>query len=157
MQPVYIFDNQEYYQALKPQVGAGFSVFSGARQRGGGLGGILGSLVKYGIPLAQKYIWPHARDAVVRTAEDLIQDRSNIKQALKRNSGNFIKSVGKSVADKLLQEGSGLSRKRKKLQSPGYSHIKAKRPKTLKKPKQIKKKLTKGKTVKKLDFISQCL
>lgn len=107
MKSAYIFHHHHYYHALKQQIGKGIPIYTGNRQRGGGLGGILGFLTKYAIPIASKYILPHAKSAILRTASDVIQDRSNLKKSLKQNTKTLVKNIGHQVFNKLTQEGSG--------------------------------------------------
>ncbi|OXA53736.1 hypothetical protein Fcan01_11171 [Folsomia candida] len=109
MKTAYIFDHKDYFHALQPQIGGGFAVYAGTRQRGGGLGGVLGALVKYGIPIAKKYILPHAKDAFLRTVADITSDRSSAKESVKNNSKRLIKDIGSSIVSKLVQDGSGLN------------------------------------------------
>lgn len=155
MKTAYIFDHKDYFHALQPQIGGGFAVYAGTRQRGGGLGGVLGALVKYGIPIAKKYILPHAKDAFLRTVADITSDRSSAKESVKNNSKRLIKDIGSSIVSKLVQDGSGLSRKRKyKTEDTKFTPILKKKQKLVKNNKSKKAKKSPSK---KTDFISTCL
>jgi hypothetical protein len=138
MKQRYIFHHDHYYHTLKRQIGEGVPVFHGVRQRGGGLGSVLGSIAKYAIPLIQRYIIPHAKTAAFSTFTDLASGSHSIKQALKKNSLGFLKNVGQDIAktaNSSGQTGSGLSRKRKR----GKSQTTGKKRKTTKKPRKIPK------------------
>jgi hypothetical protein len=148
MKKPFIFNHSHFYHTLKKQTGGGIHVYSGVKQRGGGLGDILGFISRYAIPLANRYIVPHAKQFIARTATDLIDNRSNLKPILKENSKTLAKNIGKSIFDKLTQEGSG---KRKKQSNSGQSPkkpSKGKRKKTTKKTNAKKPKLSK------LDFLT---
>ena len=109
----YIFNHDHYYHTLKGQIGEGLPVFHGVRQRGGGLGSVIGSIAKYAIPLIQRYILPHAKSAALSTLADVTSGGQSIKQALKRNGVGFLRNVGGdilSTAKNSNQTGRGLNR-----------------------------------------------
>ena len=115
----YIFHHDHYYHTLKSQIGNGIPVFHGVRQRGGGIGSVLGGIAKYALPLIAKYILPHAKSAVASTVSDIAQNGLTVKQALKSNGLKFLKKVGSGVVNSVLnnQSGSGIVRKRAGRQS----------------------------------------
>jgi|GEM_PF-5556485 len=115
MKHKYVFNHDHYYHTLKQQIGSGIPVFHGVRQRGGGLGSVLGSIAKYAIPLVKQYIIPHAKNAILSTVADVTLGRHSLKESLKNNSVGFLKNVGNGVVNKLNSEqsGRGLIRKRK--------------------------------------------
>lgn len=114
MKSKFIFHHDHYYHTLKSQIGSGIPVFHGARQRGGGIGSVLGGIAKYALPLLAKFVFPHAKNAVTNTVSDIAQNGTTVKQALKTNSAKFLKDVGSGVVNHFLhnQTGSGLTRKR---------------------------------------------
>ena len=99
MKQRYIFHHDHYYHTLKGQIGEGVPVFHGVRQRGGGLGSVLGGIAKYAIPLIQRYIMPHAKSATLSTFAD-IASGGEIKQALKRNGLKFLNDVGNKFIER---------------------------------------------------------
>jgi len=113
MKSKYIFHHDNYYHTLKSQVGNGIPVFHGVRQRGGGIGSVLGGIAKYALPLIAKYVLPHAKSAVADTFSDLTKNGLSVKQALKSNGLQFLKNVGSGVVSSVLskQSGNGLVRK----------------------------------------------
>ena len=114
MKPKFIFHHDHYYHTLKSQIGSGIPVFHGVRQRGGGIGSVLGGIAKYALPLIAKFVLPHAKSAVANTVSDIAQNGLSLKQALKTNGVKFLKDVGSGVANSVLnnQSGSGITRKR---------------------------------------------
>ena len=130
MRQKYIFHHDHYYHTLKGQIGAGIPVFHGVRQRGGGIGSILGGIAKYALPLLMKYVFPHAKEAALRTLSDVAVGGQSVKGALKKNSVGFLKNVGGDVlssATAKLQTGKGIRKVTKSTTSC--------KPKTVKKKK----------------------
>lgn len=114
--------------------------------------------MKYGIPIAKRYIWPHAKDALIRTASDIIEERGPAREVLKNNSKAFIKNIGSSIATKLVQEGSGLGRKRKASSNvTNFLPLKQSKLRQIQKKGKKQKKTKPKKTIRKTDFISTCL
>jgi hypothetical protein len=113
MKQAYTFHHTNYYHTLKSQIGGGIHVYAGTRQRGGGIGNVLSFVSKYAIPLINRYILPHAKEALVRTASDVAENRSTIKQSLKANSKNLLKNIGSDVFKNLTQGGLGKGRNEK--------------------------------------------
>lgn len=120
MRQKYIFHHDHYYHTLKSQIGGQIPVFHGVRQRGGGLGSVLGGISKYALPLIMKYVLPHAKEAGLRTISDVVKG-SSVKSALKKNGVGFLKNVGGELIRSTLnssktQRGKGVrvtSKKRK--------------------------------------------
>lgn len=113
MKHVHVFHHEHYHRVLENQIGKGIPVFRGYRQKGGGLGSILGFIGRYGLPLITKYILPHAAPAIMSTVSDITNGQS-IKTALKSNAIKMATKFGKSILKP--QAGAGLgSRKRKAL------------------------------------------
>ena len=105
MKHVHIFDHQAYHDALNQQIGGGIPVFHGIKQRGDGLGAILGFLGKYAIPIFRNHILPHATTAITNVAND-VMNGVPIKTSLKQNAAYVIKNAARSVIDN--QSGKGL-------------------------------------------------
>jgi hypothetical protein len=113
MRQKHIFHHDHYYHTLKGQIGEGIPVFHGVRQRGGGLGSVLGGIARYALPLLMKYVFPHARDAAIRTVSDVTTNGASLKSSLKKNGIGFIKNVGVSILKNTIasQSGQGIKRK----------------------------------------------
>jgi hypothetical protein len=124
MKHVHIFNHHYYHQTLHEQVGKGIPVFTGYRQKGGGLGSILGFIGKYAIPLINKYVLPHAKTALVNTVSDLGSGKT-LKQSLKSNSVKLLQNVGNEIVKR--QIGNGLGSKKIKL-SPKIKSVHCKKP-----------------------------
>lgn len=105
MKSIHIFDHHHYHHTLQDQIGHGIPVYTGYRQRGGGLGSIFGFIKKYAIPVISKYILPHAKSALINTVSDVSQGQS-IKSALKNNAMSMVKNVSKGIVQP--QSGAGL-------------------------------------------------
>lgn len=117
MRSVFDLNDENYARALRHQTGSGIIGFRGVRrQRGGGFDSILFNLAKYAIPVFEKYVLPHAKEAVQNIITDVKQG-SSIKSAIKTNAKKAIKAAGKSlIRNTLNQTGKGItSRKRKRL------------------------------------------
>jgi len=111
----YIFNTNDYLKTFEIQVGGGLPVFSGGRQRGGGLGGTLGRFAKFAIPILQKYIFPHIRDMAFNTTQDIVTNRRSPKEALKFNGINALENFGKQVIPILgTQKGNGIRESKQK-------------------------------------------
>jgi len=107
-------DKKIYQFYLPNQTGKGsdLSYYSNnwRRQKGSGLGGILGSIARRVIPLAKHYILPHAKKAIKNISKDILEGK-NVKDTLKRHATTAIKDVGQGI---LNQSGSGTRAKLKK-------------------------------------------
>lgn len=122
-----------------PQVGRGlddgltYYKSSYRRQRGAGLGGILGTIARRLIPIAKnilwpaakKYVLPHATDAARQVAGDIISGR-NVKESVKEHGIHALKGIGGRI---ISQSGSGRRRR----------SIKPKKRKSTSSPKKSKK------------------
>ena len=138
MKKVHIFNHDMYHHTLKHQIGSGIPVFSGIRQRGGGLGGVLGFVGRYAIPLLSKYVIPHVRKALIGTAVDLITNNP-IKKTVKQNIRSLAKNVGSDIVQNIgVQKGKGITRKNKNQLSTTIStkQVPSKKPKTVSKSKK---------------------
>jgi hypothetical protein len=136
MRQNYIFHTEDYYNTLKNQIGSGIPVFHGVRQRGGGIGSILGSIGKYALPLVLKYIYPSARKAATSLVSDIVQKRSNFKDSLKASGKELLQGIGSSILKE--QSGEGIiirGTKRKLPQVP----VRTKKPRAAEKSKRRKK------------------
>ena len=115
MRQRYTFQHDHYYNTLKEQIGQGIPVFHGVRQRGRGLGSVLGGFAKYALPLLMKWVLPHAKQAALKTVSDIAGGRHSVKSALKHNSIGFLKDVGEniihSVVTKTKQTGKGVKKR----------------------------------------------
>jgi len=116
---VHVFDHNEYHKAISEQMGMGMPVFSGIRQKGGGLGSVLGFLGRYAIPIISKYILPHAKTALLDTIDEIGRNPSEMQQTLKANGKKFVTNVSKEFVTNVLQKGKGIKRK----QSPRKSSM----------------------------------
>jgi hypothetical protein len=144
MKAPYIFVNDLYFQTLKSQIGGNIPVFVGIKQRGGGIGSVIGGLAKYAIPLFRKYILPHAKEAAIRTISDVASGETTFKKAAKARGFNFLKRVG----SELTQSGQGIVH-RKKARISQFVLTKPIRQKKLKKSKVKKRNPVKRKSKKK--------
>jgi hypothetical protein len=112
MKHVHVFHHDFYHHTLEHQIGGGLPVFTGYRQRGGGLGSILGYIGKYAFPLLKKYVLPHVGSAVIDTISDLKHGHP-MKEAIGKNAIKMGKNVAKSVLTQ--QTGRGLGAKKRKV------------------------------------------
>jgi len=135
MKHIHVFDHSEYHRALEHQIGSGIPVFNGYRQKGGGLGAILGMIGKYAIPLFKKYVLPHAADALRNTASD-ISSGASVKDAFKNNALSLAKNVGKEVIKRQSGGGMGCT---KRIKTATVSAL-LKKPSTKQKRKVTKRK-----------------
>lgn len=153
MKNIHIFNHHHYHETLNEQIGKGIPVFVGSRQKGGGLGSILGLIGRYVIPLLQKYVFPHAKNAIVNTVSDLAQGKP-LSQTLKNQTLGMLKNVGTSLTKP--QKGSGLKDSKikrigtfecgmgkKRKQTKAKKNIKKKPKLSTKKPKSKTKPLSK--------------
>ena len=114
-------------------MGADGSVYFKAnqiRQRGHGIGGIFGSIIRRILPFLSKHVVPFAKTALKNVAVDVLDGNRNLTDSLSEHGVSALKGVGQSI---LSQSGSGIRRKRKqsKKKSP---HKSPKQRKTKKKP-----------------------
>lgn len=85
------------------------------RQHGHGLGSFFGSVFRRILPIAQKYIFPHAKTALGNVARDALEGQ-NIGESLKSNSKSALKGIASQFVG---QSGSGSrGRKRKHKSAP---------------------------------------
>ncbi len=158
MKTVHVFDIADYHHALGPT-----NMHDGIyyRQKGGGVGGVFGAMKRYSIPIVQKYLVPHFREAVVNTVKDVALHGSTVGGALKNNTKKFFGGIGEDIYKNIVQKGRGISRKRvsksHKCISPKKKSraVKAK-PKKGNKKKPVKRKPAKKKSQQKskLDIFS---
>ena len=120
-------DSKMYHNIAmhSPQYGRGDNLLyyksNYRRQRGGGLGSILGAIARKLIPFskqvlwpaAKKYILPHAQTAAIDFAGDVMEGR-NIRESFKEHGKKAIKASVEQFKD---QSGSGSQRKRKRSQT----------------------------------------
>ncbi len=140
---MYQADVTQLVRLYNPQVGRGmddglvYYKSSYKRQRGAGLGSILGSLARRLIPIAKnilwpaakKYVLPHAASAAKQFAGDVLSGR-NVKESIKDHGKQALKGIGEQIIN---QSGSGRKRrsiKAKKRKLPQSKH-KSKKPKAL--------------------------
>lgn len=104
-----------------PQTGRGadsglaFYKSSYKRQRGAGLGSVLGAIARTLIPIARnilwpaakKYVLPHATEAARQVAGDVLSGR-NVKESLKEHGKGALKGIGKQI---ISQSGKGRGRR----------------------------------------------
>lgn len=96
------------------------------RQHGHGLGSFFGRIFQRIIPLAQKYVLPHAKSAMSNVTRDILEGK-DIKESLKSNTKSALKGVANQIFD---QSGSGRRGKKRKTKKALYFKRK---PKKLKK------------------------
>jgi hypothetical protein len=105
MKVIHVFNHEDYHRAIHGQLGHGMPVFSGSRQKGAGLGAILGYIGRYALPIFSKYIAPHAKAALMNTLSDVVEGRP-VLPSIRANSLSMVKNVGKNVLNS--QSGGGL-------------------------------------------------
>ena len=102
-------------------------MFHGARQRGGGIGSILGGIAKYALPLVLRYVYPSAKKAATSLVSDIVQKRSNFKDSFKASGKELLQGIGKSILNE--QSGQGIvSRGTKRKSSVAVASV-TKKPK----------------------------
>ncbi len=120
---MYHADVKDFIRLYSPQTGRGaddglvFYKSSYKRQRGSGLGGVLGAIARRLIPIAKnilwpaakKYVLPHASAAAKQLAGDVLSGR-NVKESIKHRGRDALKGIGDTI---VTQSGSGRKRKRK--------------------------------------------
>lgn len=120
---MYHADVNDFIRLYNPQTGRGgddglvFYKSSYKRQRGSGLGGVLGAIARRLIPIARnilwpaakKYVLPHASLAAKQLAGDVLSGR-NVKESIKHRGQDALKGIGDAIT---TQSGSGRKRKRK--------------------------------------------
>lgn len=132
---MYQVDVNQLVRLYNPQSGRGmddglvFYKSSYKRQRGAGLGSILGSLARGLIPIAKnilwpaakKYVLPHAVTAAKSFAGDVLSGR-NVKESIKERGKTALKGIGEQI---VTQSGSG-NRRRTKSKKRKLSQVKRK-------------------------------
>jgi hypothetical protein len=140
MKHVHQFDHRLYHKALEGQIGRGLPVFTGYRQRGAGLGSIIGLIGRYVLPIIQEHVLPHAKTALVNTVKDIIKG-APVKEALLRQGGDMLQKVATGLEKR--QTGSGLKIKKRpapsKETSVAHVHSPSKQSKKSTRPKKTKK------------------
>jgi len=134
------FDHEAYFQTLNSK-----SLNKSGRivvQKGGGLLGICKRITRIVIPILKTHILPHIKSAAINAAHDIISGNMNIKSAFAKQKTQLASSLRKeasNVLSKQVQNGSGISRKRKRTV---VENIKPKKKKICKrKPKKSRSKL----------------
>lgn len=151
MKQKYIFQNDDYFNTFKEQIGSGIPVFHGVSQRGSGLGLIFATKAKYAIPLVKKYLLPHAKSAALNTISEVASGKS-FKQSKKNQGLGFLKNVGKDILlnSTQIQSGKGIHLRHKNRnpvkKSTTVTKTCKKNAKKKLKLKQKPKKITKQKT-----------
>lgn len=133
---MYQADVNQLVRLYNPQVGRGlddglvYYKSSYKRQRGAGLGSILGSIARRLIPIARnilwpaakKYVLPHATAAAKQVAGDVLSGR-NVKESIKDHGKQALKGIGEQI---ISQSGSGRHRRRIKPRKRKLTQIKRK-------------------------------
>ena len=129
-------NEEDFFRLYNPQSGGakgddGAVYFKSgiARQRGQGIGGIFGSLLRRLLPFLYKTVLPQALGVASNVVTDLANGKRNFSDSIKEHGLNGIKAVGNSI---IAQSGSGKRRKRKQHKSTLH-HLH--RPKKFKKSK----------------------
>jgi len=136
---MYQVDVHDLARLYRPQTGRGadslnFYKSSYRRQRGAGLGSVLGAIARTLIPLAKNILWPaakkyvipHAKEAAKHFAGDVLTGR-NVKESFKEHSKGALKGIGTQITS---QSGTGRrkrstkSRKRKAVVKIRKKHVK---------------------------------
>jgi len=121
---MYQVDVNELTRLYSPQTGRGaddslaFYKSSYKRQRGAGLGSVLGAIARTLIPIARnilwpatkKYVLPHATEAAKHFAGDVLSGR-NIKESLKEHGKEALKGIGTQITS---QSGKGRGKRSNK-------------------------------------------
>lgn len=138
MKASFQFNHEHYHNALK----SCHYVPSTYRQRGGGLGGFVGRVSHYSIPIFKKYVIPEVKSTAVKTVKDVFNG-TPIRSAIIRNIKELPKNVGKNILHQLIQEGGSISRKRRAVTVPTPSSPKKRKTQKAKpntsKPRKVKK------------------
>lgn len=153
MRNMYVFEHEHYHNALKSQLHS-HVLPRFHRQRGGGIGGVIGSISHYAIPVARKYVLPEVKTAALRTIADVVGG-TPVSTALVSNAKTLVTNVGRRIFNPPTQTGSSISRKRKSNTKPKISFTKI--PKTKKKTSKrqvVKKKHCKKRCTTKRDIFS---
>lgn len=108
MKHLHIFSNNDYYLTLKHQIDGELPVYHGYRQRGGGVGSLFRLFSQYVVPLIQKYILPHATNALVSSAAEVVGG-APIKSVVKKNSQVLLNNIADGVL-KRVQKGTGVKK-----------------------------------------------
>jgi len=83
-------------------------------QRGGGLGGVLGLVKKYLLPVVKSYVLPEVKHAVLKTVSD-VSSGENFKTSVKRNATKLLKRAGTNfVQDQFQPKKLKLAKKKKR-------------------------------------------
>ena len=130
---VYVFHHEHYHNALKSQLHSKYIPHYN-KQRGGGIGGVIGSVSHYVIPIFKSYVMPEVKNAAVKTLEDVLQGTS-IPNALLANTKSLIENVVKNIIQPNAQQGGSISRKAKRT---SYKPLETTTKRKLKKPKKKK-------------------
>ena len=97
-------DNKAYENYYLQQVGQGIPVFEGANlQRGYGLGGILGGLLRSALPMLRRGVQSFGKQALstgLNIAQDTINGQ-NFKAAAKRRMKETGRTLGKQVVKRM--------------------------------------------------------
>lgn len=141
MKSSYIFNHEHYHSALKSQLHSRV-ISQYSRQRGGGIGGIIGTMSQYVIPVAKNYVLPEVKNAAIRTVGDVIQG-TPIPAALITNTKNLIQNVARNIAQSKSQQGGSISRKRKSVVYKPVVKTKKNKQTVKQKSKLVKKKCNK--------------
>lgn len=118
---MYQVDENALARLYSPQTGRGaddglvFYKSSYKRQRGAGLGSVLGAIARTLIPIARnilwpaakKYVLPHATEAARQVAGDVLSGR-NVKESFKEHGKGALKGIGAQI---LSQSGKGRSKR----------------------------------------------
>jgi len=83
-------------------------------QRGSGLGGVLGLVKKYLLPVVKSYVLPEVKHVVLKTISD-VSSGENFKTSVKRNAKKFFKRAGTNfVQDQFQPKKLKLAKKKEK-------------------------------------------
>jgi len=131
MKKIFQINEDIYIKTLTNQSGKGYITFQGVRrQRGAGFGSVVYNIAKYALPIFEKYVFPHAKEAVKNIYTE-VKSGIPLKQSIKSHTNKAIKEAGKSLLKASFQQkGAGLTTRALK-----------RKPKTALKsiPKKIKK------------------
>lgn len=152
MKTTHTFDIEHYHNALLP---CERFVPQYNYQKGKGLRNIIGNFKRYSIPVINRYVVPHAKNAVYKTYHDIL-DGSGIRSSIQRNTLGLIQDVGNDVINNLKQKGKGIRTKRLSRQPTSKRNGRVKKtPKKKKVSRKKKVKTTKKKPRKKKSIVTK--
>lgn len=132
-------DIKQLIRLYSPQSGEGLADLlfyrpSIRRQRGSGLGGILGAFARkilpfarnFLFPAAKQYVLPSAVEAVKNVASDVMSGKQSVGSSLKEHAKSAAKGIGTAIVKNQFGRGYSTVRKRKATPKKSKSNKKRK-------------------------------